>query len=498
MWRHAGRWAPDLCGQAGGGRPAGSLRRLQKRPAKKVTPTSLPPDPPSPSLFPCQVPPFRVPTPSLAVPQPARAPTPPAATAPGHAAPPPLVPPRSLTPAASPTSLDRSSAGGPAAEFDAKHLKFVRDAGKGSFARVSICEFCPPRAPSPAGGGPPSLDDAASAASGSLAGGSTALTSSRVAVKVLAPGQGPVAAASLIAEGALMAALDHPNIVPCYGGGVGGGGSSHGGNTAAAALKASGAKGAPFIVQACVDGGTLRDRVIDQMSKRGRAYTAAAARAWSADVAAGLAYLHTRSPPLIHRDLKLENILLTREPGPSGHATALIADFGLARHVSELGDAVGGDGSTTGAASDDSALAAELALMRRVRNLDPTACTGSFLYMAPEVMKGERYGCAADVFSLGVLMSELFSGVITSTVVVGPTFNAGAAQAHAARVAAGYRRPLPVGLAPSIKTIIEACWAADPASRPSAADVALALGAAAPDVDDDDTVQPGCAACVVM
>ena len=476
--------------------PAQSGRWAQ---AKKLTPTWSPP----PLAFPARCRPFACPHPLWPPPpHPARAPTPPATTAPGHAAPLPAVPPRSLTPtAASLERLTPGAAGGPAAEFDAKHLRFVRDAGKGSFARVSICEFCPPRAASPAGG-PPSLDDAASAASGSVTGSrggaSTALTSSRVAVKVLAPGQGPVAAASLIAEGALMAALDHPNIVPCYGGGVGGGGSSHGGTTAAAALKAGGDKGTPFIVQACVDGGTLRDRVIDQMSKRGRAYTAAAARAWSADVAAGLAYLHTRSPPLIHRDLKLENILLTREAGPSGHATALIADFGLARHVSEVGDAAAtGDGSANGAASDDSALAAELALMRRARNLDPTACTGSFLYMAPEVLKGEKYGCAADVFSLGVLMSELFSGVITSTVVVGPTFNAGAAQAHAARVAAGYRRPLPVGLAPSIKTIIEACWAADPAARPSAADVTIALAEAAPDVEGEEVVQPGCAACVV-
>jgi len=136
--------------------------------------------------------------------------------------------------------------------------------------------------------------------------------------------------------------------------------------------------------------------------------------------------------------------------------------------------------------------------VRKTRNLDPTACTGSFLYMAPEVLRGESYDEKADVFSLGVLMYELFAGFILSTVVVGPTFNPAAAQAFAARVADGYRRPLPASVTPAVARVIEACWAPDPAARPTAGAVVAALVAAEGDVAADEPAQATCAACAIM
>jgi serine/threonine-protein kinase TNNI3K len=85
-------------------------------------------------------------------------------------------------------------------------------------------------------------------------------------------------------------------------------------------------------------------------------------------VAHALTYLHSLDPPVLHRDLKSKNILLTSD------LQAKVTDFGISR---ERGD----------------------------RTM--TAGVGTSLWMAPEVMMGERYDAKADVFSFGVVLSEL-------------------------------------------------------------------------------------------
>ncbi|RLN82235.1 hypothetical protein BBJ28_00015192 [Nothophytophthora sp. Chile5] len=81
-----------------------------------------------------------------------------------------------------------------------------------------------------------------------------------------------------------------------------------------------------------------------------------------------LTYLHSLMPPVIHRDLKSRNILLNRS------LEAKLTDFGISRE-------------------------------RLDRTM--TAGVGTSLWMAPEVMMGERYDSKADMFSFGVVLSEL-------------------------------------------------------------------------------------------
>ena len=81
-----------------------------------------------------------------------------------------------------------------------------------------------------------------------------------------------------------------------------------------------------------------------------------------------LAFVHSKG--ILHRDIKLENILIT------GEDTCKLSDFGLAV---------------------------------RLEKFEP-ACCGSPGYVAPEVLKHVPYGTPADVFSLGVVLFVLLSG----------------------------------------------------------------------------------------
>jgi serine/threonine protein kinase len=64
-------------------------------------------------------------------------------------------------------------------------------------------------------------------------------------------------------------------------------------------------------------------------------YSYADALTWATDITAAVAHLHSLNPLIIHRDLKLENILLLKGAGAAGGAAgrklpvAKLTDFGL-------------------------------------------------------------------------------------------------------------------------------------------------------------------------
>ncbi|GMF65570.1 unnamed protein product [Phytophthora lilii] len=85
-------------------------------------------------------------------------------------------------------------------------------------------------------------------------------------------------------------------------------------------------------------------------------------------VAHALTYLHSLQTPVLHRDLKSKNVLLTSA------LEAKLTDFGISREQADK---------------------------------TMTAGVGTSLWMAPEVMLGQRYDDKADMFSFGVVLSEL-------------------------------------------------------------------------------------------
>ena len=152
-------------------------------------------------------------------------------------------------------------------------------------------------------------------------------------------------------ETEVAAALDHPNIV----------------RTVASGQE----NGTLFLAMAYVQGSDLREL----LRREGRLDPERAV-ALVAQVAEALDTAHAAG--LVHRDVKPRNILVTA--GPQGDH-ALVCDFGLARHVSEVSSLTGDRGFV-----------------------------GTIDYVPPEQIAGGEIDGRADVYSLGCVLYEALTG----------------------------------------------------------------------------------------
>ena len=242
-----------------------------------------------------------------------------------------------------------------------------------------------------------------------------------VAIKVLPArfSQDEQALARFEREARAVAALSHPNILSIHDFGR--------------------ENGHVFAVTELLEGHSLREALEEGPLPPRKAVEHAS------KIAEGLAAAHERG--LVHRDIKPDNVFLTED------GRIKILDFGLAAPVEVEPDRAD---PTTPTIS---------------RFTQPGTVMGTVGYMAPEMVRGKGADHRADIFSLGVVLYEMLTGV--------KPFHRGSA---AETMAAILREDPPElsdtnpAISPGVDRVVRRCLEKDPSQRfQSARDLAFDL-----------------------
>ncbi len=191
------------------------------------------------------------------------------------------------------------------------------------------------------------------------------------------------------------------------------------------------------IVMDHVDGGSVRDL----LRERG-AIVPAVAVGLVAQVLDGLAVAHASR--LVHRDIKPDNVLLTRDWERRGEGGVKLTDFGIARIVGE------GEKTTTG-------------------------LLGTPEYMSPEMLTTGAADLPGDIYGVGILLYELLGG---RTPFAGPGTDYTVAHRHVTS------RPPELPVPNSLWEMLQKLLDKDPRERPVAQEAADALRALLPGLLD--------------
>lgn len=207
---------------------------------------------------------------------------------------------------------------------------------------------------------------------------------------------------SIYKEVRQLSRVSHPNIITLYG------------------TCANGSFN--YIVMEYADGDSLHNLLHCRPEIQ---FTDGHSMSWAKQTAEGVAHLHSKTPPMIHRDLKPQNLLLQK-----GGVLLKICDFGTVTDK-----------------------ATEMTNMR-----------GSAPWMAPEVFKSTSYCEKADVYSFGIILWELMSRET-------PYKDFDNAWSLLMSVVDGKRPPVKENCPEAITDLMTRCWDQEPSDRPTMEDV---------------------------
>lgn len=156
------------------------------------------------------------------------------------------------------------------------------------------------------------------------------------------------------------------------------------------------------------------------MSRKNQYFTESQILDWFTQICLAMKHVHDRK--ILHRDLKNQNIFITKDN------TIKLGDFGIARVLSNTREKA-------------------------------KTMVGTPYYLSPEIIENKPYTFSSDMWSLGVVLYELCT--------LKPPFNAENLKYLALKIVKGIYNPIPAQYSKDLRKLIEVLLKKDVSSRPT-------------------------------